>query len=59
MLNIIDEILEVQNKNMQGLLTNAFGMPNYGNEPYETTSPTHESTPYAAKFYQMVEKAQT
>lgn len=57
--NIIDEILEVQNEDMQGLLADAFGMPNYGNEPDKTTSPTHGSTPYAAKFYQMVEKAQT
>lgn len=62
MPNAIDEILGVQHEDSQGLLADAFGMPNYDYEPDvidEIVSPTHESTPYAAKFYQLVEEAQT
>lgn len=59
---VFDTNSEFQNEDMQGLLADAFGMPDYVHNPDVpdvAASPSHESTPYATKFYQMVEEAET
>ncbi|KAK9951302.1 hypothetical protein M0R45_006756 [Rubus argutus] len=59
---VFDTNSEFQNEDMQGLLADAFGMPDYVHNPDvpdAAASPSHESTPYATKFYQMVEEAET
>ncbi|XP_024171598.1 uncharacterized protein LOC112177547 [Rosa chinensis] len=61
--NVTDEIHHMfQNEDMSSLLADAFGMHDYMAEldvVDEQSSPPYGPTPYAAKFFKMVEEAQT